>query len=282
MTRTLTVVSVGGLVTVQDRGRFGWAHLGVPRAGALDQPAADLANRLVGNDLGDAVLEATLGGVEVTVQVAASVAVTGARCHVRVNGRSVAFGEPVSVPAGARVALGRATEGVRSYLAVAGGIMVEAVLGSRSTDTLAGVGPAVVAAGRVLPLGAPRRPRALDVPARRARPDGVRVTPGPRADWFGPDALASLCAVAWQVLPASNRVGLRLDGPALPRVQTGELASEGTVLGSVQVPPDGRPVVFLHDHPVTGGYPVLAVVDEEDLAVCAQLRPGERLRFLPG
>ena len=276
---SLTVLAAGVQTTVQDRGRLGFAHLGVPRAGALDAPAAALANRLVGNDPGAAVLEVTLGGLRVRTDVGTWIAVTGAEAPVRLGGRPAAHTRAEWLPAGACLELGPPTTGVRSYVAVAGGIAVDPVLGSRSTDTLAGLGPAQVADGDVLPVGPPTGagPVGLDTPPRR-RADGLRVHPGPRPEWFGPDALDRLCAGEWRVLPASNRVGLRVSGVPLPRVE-GELSSEGMVLGAVQVPPDGQPVVFLHDHPTTGGYPVVAVVDPADLWQCAQLRPGEAVSF---
>ena len=280
--RTLTVVDPGPQTTVQDRGRPGWAHLGVPRAGALDRPAADLANRLVGNDPAAAVLETTLGGVTFEVAEATVVAVTGAECALTVDERAVALAEPVLAPAGARVRIGPATRGVRSYVAVAGGVEVDVVLGSRSTDTLAHVGPGVLGAGDVLPLGRPcGRPAGVDHGhARRyARPAVLRVAPGPRHDWFHDTAVATLTRSTYEVSGDSNRVGLRLHGPALERSRDDELPSEGIVLGAVQVPASGQPLVFLNDHPTTGGYPVIAVVDPEDLWQCAQLRPGDRVRF---
>jgi biotin-dependent carboxylase-like uncharacterized protein len=276
---SLIVEEAAGLVTVQDRGRIGLAHLGVPRAGALDPPAAGLANRLVGNDEGAAVLEVTMGGLVVRATAPLWLAVTGARCPVEVDGRATAHEEAVWVPRDGVIRIGPAETGVRAYLAVNGGIEVAPVLGSRSTDTLAWVGPPRVVAGTELPVGSPQgSPAALDTP-RHPRPGPLRVDPGPRVGWFAADALQKLCATTYTVTPESNRIGLRLDGPPLERVREGELASEGTVLGAVQVPPDGRPVVFLADHPTTGGYPVLAVVREDDLWRCAQLRPGQQIGF---
>jgi biotin-dependent carboxylase-like uncharacterized protein len=279
---TLQVVDAPGLVTVQDRGRTGLAHLGVPRAGALDPPAAALANRLVGNGVDGAVLEVTLAGLTLTTSTGRWVAVTGATCAVAVDDHPVAHGRAEWLPAGATLRLGPATTGVRSYLAVAGGIAVEPVLGSRSTDTLAWVGPTRVEAGTELPVGEyAARPAALDTP-RPPRGGPLRVDPGPRADWLAPDALDRLCRTAYTVATESNRIGLRLDGPPIERARDDELASEGVVLGAVQVPPDGAPVVFLADHPPTGGYPVLAVVRADDLWQCAQLRPGDEVRFARG
>ena len=277
---TLTVTRAGVLTTVQDRGRTGLAHLGVPRAGPLDPPAAELANRLVGNGPDDALLEVTWGGLELTASTGRWVAVTGAAVPVRVDGAERGRDRAEWLAAGARLRLGTPTSGVRSYLAVAGGIDVAPVLGSRSTDTLAWVGPPRVEDGSELPVGAPSGPPApLDTPRPRV-PGAVRVAAGPRADWFADDALARLCAAAYVVSEASNRVGLRLDGPAPERARGGELPSEGMVLGAVQVPPSGQPVVLLADHPPTGGYPVLAVVHRDDLWQCGQLRPGEPVRFV--
>jgi biotin-dependent carboxylase-like uncharacterized protein len=312
----LTVRASGPLTTVQDRGRPGWAHLGVPRSGALDLPALERANTLVGNASGAAALEVTLGGLVAVFDTDAVVALAGARCRLSVDGVPAAHATAVGVRAGAELRLDAASAGIRGYLAVAGGIAVEPVLGSRSTDTLAGLGPARVADGDRLPIGgfsaqAPAwAPSGMDGSddlgggwtsdadlelagvwagslARRVREPTIpaepvlRVYPGPRADWFTPDALASLSSATWTVTPASDRVGARLDGPALARSISGELPSEGMIAGALQVPPGSGPVLFLADHPVTGGYPVIAVVDPDDLWLAAQAPPGTPLRFLP-
>ncbi|MFE2511031.1 biotin-dependent carboxyltransferase family protein [Streptomyces naganishii] len=281
--RALAVVRAGALTTVQDLGRPGHAHLGVPRSGALDAPAAALVNRLVGNPVTAAVLETTLNGCALRPRSAVTVAVGGAPCAVSVDGRPAAWGAAVRVPAGALLEVGAAVAGVRSYVAVAGGITVEPVLGSRSTDLLSGLGPAPLADGTVLPLGRPYGPHARADVAPQPRPPAelvLRVTPGPRADWFTPRALTVFTSRPYRVSPAGNRIGLRTEGPALERARTGELPSEGMVLGAVQVPPDGRPVVFLADHPTTGGYPVIAVVRHRDLPAAAQAAPGTPVRFL--
>lgn len=306
----LTVRSAGPLTTIQDHGRPGWAHLGVPRSGALDLPALDRANALVGNAFGAAALEVTLGGLVAVFDTDAVVAVTGARCPLSVDGMPAAHATAVGVPAGAELRLDASRSGVRGYLAVAGGIAVEPVLGSRSTDTLAGLGPARVATGDQLPTGgfsattvgsigpAAARVWASDADldlagvwagsaAHRVREPVIpaepvlRVHPGPRAEWFTPAALRLLHAAQWTVTPASDRVGARLDGPGLERAIEGELPSEGMVAGALQVPPGAGPVVFLADHPVTGGYPVIAVVDPADLWLAGQARPGTPLRFRP-
>jgi biotin-dependent carboxylase-like uncharacterized protein len=279
----LQVVRAGALTTVQDLGRPGFAYLGVPRSGAVDQPALRTANHLVGNAAGAAGLETTLTGCALRFDAGALVAVTGAPAAVSVDGREAPRGAAVSVPAGALLEVGSATAGVRSYDAVAGGGVVEPVLGSRSTDTLSGLGPPRLTDGTRLPVGdAPTDlPSVTESAPGDSTPTGdprVRLRAGPRDDWFTPGALEVLASTAWTVSSASNRVAARLDGPALERAVDGELPSEGLVLGAVQVPSDGRPLVFLADHPTTGGYPVIAVVEPEDVPLVAQSRPGALVR----
>lgn len=291
----IEVLRAGALTTVQDQGRPGWAHLGVPRSGALDPAALRLANRLVGNPEHAAGLEITLTGCELRFTRAVTVALTGAEVDVLVErrpaetppggGRPVErrpgdTGRPLSLPAGATVRIGPARAGVRSWLAVSGGIAVEPVLGSRATDTLSGLGPPPLRDGARLPVGAPTGPPApVDLTVAPAVPAGLRLAlrPGPRQDWFTPAALDLLLRTAYAISPASNRVGARLAGAALPRAVAGELPSEGLVLGAVQVPPDGQPLIFLADHPTTGGYPVIGVVD--DVTPLAQARPGTTVTF---
>lgn len=279
----IEVIATGPLTTVQDAGRPGFAAVGVSTSGAADRTSAALANRLVGNGADAAVLEVTFGGLQLRARAALLVVLTGAPVPAAVDGHGVAMASPVYVPAGAVLALGRPTIGLRTYVGVRGGVTVAPVLGSRSTDVLTGVGPPVVQAGDVLPVGT----STLPVPGVDQAPVGdpsptasLTIAPGPRLDWFAGDALAALAAGAYAVSSTSNRTALRLDGPALARVDPArELPSEGLVPGAVQVPPDGRPVVFLRDHPVTGGYPVIAVVRRADLDAAAQLRPGDGVRF---
>ena len=277
---SIEVVDPGPLTTVQDRGRVGWAHLGVPRGGALDRGAAALALRLVGGAPDDALLETTMGGVVVRTSAAVTFAVTGARCEVRVGRRSVGHSEPVTAPAGSVITVGRASSGVRSYLALAGGLVGPSVLGSRSTDTLAWVGPPRLAAGHVLALGAPHRlPRAPEAVVVRDRQRELHLVRGPRADWVDEAGWEALDGASYAVAADSDRIGLRLSGPVVAR-RPGELPSEGIVLGGVQLLPSGQPLVFLADHPTTGGYPVVALVVDRDLDLCAQLRPGDVVRLL--
>ncbi|MBF5030117.1 biotin-dependent carboxyltransferase family protein [Micromonospora sp. ANENR4] len=283
----IEVLRAGALTTVQDQGRPGWAHLGVPRSGALDPAALRLANRLVGNDEDAAGLEITMTGCALRVTRAVAVALTGAPADVVVEWPAGAaqrrpgdVGRPLALPAGAVLHVGPARAGVRTWLAVSGGIAVEPVLGSRATDTLSGLGPPPLRDGDRLPLGTPAGPPApVDVPVTGPVPDELQlsVRPGPRQDWFTPEALDLLCRAAYTVSPDSNRVGARLAGATLTRAVAGELPSEGLVLGAVQVPPDGRPLVFLADHPTTGGYPVIGVVD--DVTALAQARPGTTVTF---
>lgn len=288
---SLEVQRAGALATVQDLGRHGLAHLGVPASGALDTPALRLANWLVGNPAEAAGLELTVTGATFRVRAATAVALTGAPARLTVAGAEVPPGVAVPVSPGDLLRIGPATAGVRSYLAVAGGVAVPPVLGSRSTDTLSGLGPPPLTDGMVLPLGgAASRPAAPPgpVPATAAsqRPPAagavLRLHPGPRRDWFRDASVTALRDGAYQLSALSNRIGARLaGGPRLRRARAGELPSEGMVLGAVQVPADGQPLILLADHPTTGGYPVVAIVEPADLWRLAQLRPGAPVRFRP-
>jgi biotin-dependent carboxylase-like uncharacterized protein len=276
------VVRAGALTTVQDLGRVGYAHLGVGRGGALDPSAHRVANLLVGNPERYATLETTINGVAVRAHGAVTAAVTGAAAPVRVDGRPAAWGAPVHVPPGSVLDVGSAVAGVRSYVAFAGGVAVDPLLGSRSSDLLSGLGPAPLAERDVLPLGTPSGPPAAVDAVPCPGPAAEIVLPlvlGPRDDWFTPEALRTLVSGHFTVSNASNRIGMRLDGPSLSRSVDDELASEGMVLGAVQVPPNGRPLIFLADHPTTGGYPVIGVVPPEPLAATAQAVPGTPVRF---
>lgn len=294
---TLTVLETGPLTTVQDFGRQGHGALGIGRSGACDRGAHRLANALVGNHPTLATLEVTFGGLEVETDQDLVVVTSGARCPMVVRAGAAGSGSaprsglqaphlaPFELRAGERLCLGIPEAGLRTYLAVRGGIDVEPVLGSRATDVLSGLGPPVVAAGAVLPVGTSPRPLpGVDV-AATAEPSNaplvVRVTPGPRRDWFDDEAWTLLTSQAWGVGSESNRVGVRLEGEPLARLREGELISEGMLRGALQVPPSGQPVLFLSDHPVTGGYPVIGYVDDLDVDRCAQLRPGQSLRLRP-
>jgi KipI family sensor histidine kinase inhibitor len=264
----LRVVSAGVATSVQDRGRSGYAYLAVPGSGAVDRRGSDLVNRLVGNPPDAAVLE-TAGGLvlEAVAPVVVADSATGAV-------RALTTGQKLAVDPRA----GR----LWAYLAVRGGIEVEPVLGSRSWDSLSKLGPPPPEPGDALIGGDdPRRPVATDQAPQPAPPEQtteLRVRVGPRADWFTADSVELLTSVTWTVA-STSRVGARLSGPALTRVRAGELPSEGLVTGAIQVPPDGQPVVMLADHPTTGGYPVIAVVDDADVGRLAQRGPGTTVRF---
>ncbi|MEO3938557.1 biotin-dependent carboxyltransferase family protein [Dermatophilaceae bacterium Soc4.6] len=280
-TVTVTVLETGPLTTVQDAGRSGRAALGVGRSGACDRASCRLANRLVGNAANAAALEVTYGGLALRADVDVVVVTTGARCA-----GGTAHNAPLLLRAGQVLRLGPPASGLRTYVAVRGGFDVEPVLGSRATDVLSGLGPPVVTPGLVLSVGFSELPHpGVDLAPALDPESGdlaVRVTPGPRRDWFSDEAWASLLGQPWGVTSDSNRVGLRLEGQALVRGREGELPSEGMVRGALQVPASGQPVLFLADHPVTGGYPVIGYVDDVDVDRCGQLRPGQRLLLRDG
>ncbi|MFC3689701.1 biotin-dependent carboxyltransferase family protein [Aquipuribacter hungaricus] len=280
----LEVLATGPLTTVQDEGRVGLASSGVPRSGACDRGAYRRGLRLVGTAPGAASLEVTLGGLRVRALAPTTVALTGARCP------GVPWDAPVDLRAGDELHLGTPGAGLRSYLAVRGGVDVTAVLGSCSTCTLSGLGPPRLAAGDVLAAGADRLPMpGVDVAPVSGPPAGpllLTATPGPRADRVGEAGLAVLTGTVWVVGTDSDRVGVRLGGGVLEAAERWrgvELPSEGVLRGAVQVPPSGGPVVFLADAPVTGGYPVVAyLVDDplrSDVDRLAQARPGQQVRL---
>jgi KipI family sensor histidine kinase inhibitor len=273
----VVVLGVGARMTVQDLGRSGWAHAGVPRAGVADRASAAFANALVGNPADRALFEVTLGGGHIRVMSPCLIAVTGARCDLLVDGLPARLETPLPLPAGTEIHLGPALSGVHTYLAVSGGLDVEPVLGSRSCDTLSGLGPPPLRAGDVLGIGdagglpSPPAERPPPVPEPGAEVT-VRALAGPFSS-----GRSSLATSAWEVSPDSDRTGARLTGPVLGTV--GPVASMGMVPGAVQVPPGGQPVVLLRNHPPTGGYPVVAVVDDAGVDLLAQCRPGTRIRF---
>jgi biotin-dependent carboxylase-like uncharacterized protein len=265
----IEVIEPGVLTTVQDLGRPGWAHVGVPPSGAADARALDRGNRLVGNDRSAAALEATLVGPKLRFHRTVLVAITGA-------GEDVG---PLPLGPGDQLDVGPLAAGARAYVSVRGGIAVEPVLGSRSTDLLTGLGPPPLRAGDLLAVGPEPATAPAGIAALLPHGPALRIRPGPRDDWFAGDAIDLLVGSSWRVSPSSNRVGIRLEGPALRRERRDELLSEGLVTGALQVPPSGQPILLLYDHPTTGGYPVLAVVLSDDLPLAGQLRPGDRVGF---
>ena len=282
MTTHLRVIRPGPRTTVQDLGRPGWGHLGVPTAGPVDELRHRQANAVVGNAAGAAALEVTLGGLVLESDGPVQVAVTGVEPRVKVNGRGVVARNVLSLAAGDRLEIAVAAAGVYSYLSIAGGIDVEPVLGSRSTDTLSGLGPAVVSGGDVLPIGRSEQPQVQEpLAATGAGEPGrpVPVLPGPHLDRVRNGTYDAFVAASWRVAATTDRTAARLDGEAIA-ADVGDLDSEGLFPGAVQLPPDGVPIVFLANHPATGGYPVIGVVPLSHLATIAQTRPGGVVRLI--
>lgn len=300
----LRVVAPGLQSLIQDLGRHGHSGLGVSASGALDRASLRRANRLVGNAPSAAAVETVAGGLTVQAVGDQVLAVAGAPSELTIaspygagtdggdfdgagtgpDWRSVPMATPFALLDGETLTIGAPETGFRSYLAVRGGVDTAPVLGSRSTDTMSGIGPAPLAAGQLLAAGGEAESGVVGHPELQPDYPGTEVTvldvvPGPRADWFDAAALASFSAQDWEVKPQSNRVGMRLQGTPLQRTRQGELASEGTVAGALQVPPEGLPVLFLADHPITGGYPVIAVVVDSQLDRAAQVPIGGKIRF---
>ena len=280
----LRIVEPGLLSTLQDLGRPGAASVGVAGSGALDRAALRTANRLLGNREGATGIEVTMGGLRAVAERDLWVAVTGAWGPVRLDGRDIDPYRAHAWRAGAELQVDWFAHGARAYVAVRGGLDGRVALGSRATDLLAGLGPSALRAGDGLGV---RDEATNPIPIADVAPWGaphdeqleLELAPGPRADWFAPGALQTLFDAVWTVSKEADRVGVRLDGPELPRARDGELPSEGMVPGALQVPPSGRPTILLADGPVTGGYPVIAVVTDAALDLVAQARPGTRIRF---
>ncbi len=280
---TLEVLQAGPLALIEDLGRAGLAHVGVSRSGAADRRSHRLANRLVANPDDRATLEITLGGFVGRVHGGdTDIAVTGADADPAVNGLPFGTNSIHHIRDGQVISLGAPHAGLRSYLAVRGGIAVDPVLGSRSYDMMSAIGPRPLRSGDVLPVGANcgAYPELDQAPVAAIAEDllELRVVPGPRDDWFtDPDALVH---TDWVASDRSDRVGMRLVGrPLFYRQEDRHLPSEGATRGAIQVPPNGQPVILGPDHPVTGGYPVIGVVTDADADKAAQIRPGQRVRL---
>jgi biotin-dependent carboxylase-like uncharacterized protein len=280
---TLEVLRTGPLALVEDLGRPGLANIGVTDSGAADRRSHRLANRLVANPAELATVEITMGGFAARVHGDdVEIAVTGADAQPAVDGIPFGINGVHRVRPGGVITFGTPRSGVRSYLAVRGGIAVAPVLGSRSHDTLSGLGPPPLRPGDLVDVGPPAggfpELEQAPVPAIAAGTVTLRVIPGPRDDWLAePGALVD---TDWLTSPRSDRVGVRLTGPPLRlRWPQRQLPSEGAVRGAIQVPPGGQPVILGADHPVTGGYPVVGVLRDADTDAIAQLRPGQPVRL---
>ncbi len=278
----ITIESARSMTLIEDLGRPGHAHLGVSPSGAADRSSLMLANRLVRNPVGAAAFEILLGGLAFRTEAAVEVVLCGTDSELRVGGRSAGPNTPVVVAAGETAEVLPPSRGLRTYMAVRGGLAVESVLGSRSRDVLSGLGPDQVVAGDRIGVA---ETAAVGVAVDHAPVDPVAgrvdvgLMAGPHREWFEPDYLAVVAHSEYTVAVDSDRVGVRLDGRAVPRSTDAELPSEAMVRGAVQVPPDGAPIVLLADFPVTGGYPVAGVVVGPDLDRLAQARPGTAVRF---
>jgi biotin-dependent carboxylase-like uncharacterized protein len=281
----ITVEYVGMLALLEDRGRKGLAHLGVGQSGAADRASYDLANRLVGNEPGAPCIELTLGRLTFRVAEPALIAVTGAPAPVSCGGGQRGVNTAFTARADDRVTIGAPTDGLRTYVAVRGGLVGQGVLGSVSWDTMAHLGTPPLQPGDTLCVGDVKGdwPATDFAPMRWLSTETLQLPLllGPRDDWFCAEALQRLACCEFVVTADTDRVGIRLDGPDLPRRRTGELPSEGVVLGALQVPTRGRPTLFLADRPVTGGYPVIGVVPSRAVGRAAQAVPGSRIRFSP-
>jgi biotin-dependent carboxylase-like uncharacterized protein len=283
--RALEVLATGPLTLVQDLGRVGFAAIGVGRSGAADREAFRLGARLLAQPYTAAALEVTFGGLSIRAHGDLQLALTGAPAPAAIDGRPMGYFGPFTLGNGQVLTLGAPEVGLRSYLSVRGGIAVPPILKSRATDTLSGLGPPPVQTGDMLPVGPPPAafPNVDVAPAPAFSTDVLllHALRGPRDDWLA--NMGALVSSLWTVSSHSDRVGIRLTGEPLQYHATRidqELPSEGVVRGAIQVPSGGEPVVFLADHPVTGGYPVVAVLVDSDIDRAAQAVPGQQLRIV--
>lgn len=283
---TIRVAKPGFFTTVQDLGRYGYAHLGISPAGAADSLSFRIANLLVGNGENTPALEMTLLGATLEFDESAIVAITGAACECRMGPEPVAANRAFGVAAGAVLQCGSISTGVRSYLAVAGGFGVPSVMGSASTLVAAGFGGFQgrrLRSGDALSVGKhdvlrfrTLHPGALDHLYEQGR---LRVTRGAQQDWFAAEAVDTLYSSAYVVSEQSDRTGLRLKGRAIQSRQRAELLTDGIPLGAIQVPQDGQPIILFVDQQTTGGYPKIANVIASDMHRVGQLRPRDEVRF---
>lgn len=280
----LKIIHAGLHTSVQDIGRFGFRRLGISQSGALDIPALKLANLLVGNTENAAALEITLGKFSATFTSPCWVALTGADCHAELDGKPLWTGWRFAVQAGQILKMNVPRHGMRSYLALSGGVEVPETLGSRSTDLKAGFGGfsgRLLADGDELALGGAVRSPTREIGVKQLLfGNRVRALPGPEYKEFSSDAQEKFWHTPWHLSPQSNRMGYRLQGPELYRTTRREMSSHGLLPGVVQVPHNGHPIVLLADAQTTGGYPRIACVIDADLYHLAQIRLGEPVHFV--
>ncbi len=283
---TIRIAKPGFFTTIQDLGRYGYAHLGISPAGAADPLSFRIANLLVGNDENFPALEMTLLGASLEFEKSAIVALTGARCECKIGLAQAPFNAAFDVPAKAILQCGSMRTGARCYLSVQGGFDIPMIMGSASTlvaGHFGGLNGRRLLSGDVLQV---RQPSASQIRALRpgvldslCAPGKLRVTKGAQQDWFGPEAFAKLFSGVYVVSEHSDRSGLRLNGEAVRPRETSELLTDGIPLGAMQVPQDGQPIILFVDQQTTGGYPKIANVIAADMHRVGQLRPRDEVRF---
>lgn len=286
MKARVRVLAAGWLTTVQDQGRWGWQDRGIPVAGPMDPWSFRAAQALVGNTVHEAAFELTLVGPSLQFTESARFALVGGSWEATLgDGSPVRADRSYDVRPGTILQVGRAQSGARGYVACAGGLDVPAVCGSRSThvrSAMGGVEGRALRAGDEIPLGprirAPRVFRPSAWPNSQPGVPRVRILPGPHADSFA-HALDTFVSATWRIMPQSDRMGYRLEGPSLSRTVDADIISEAVTMGTVQVPRSGQPIVLMADRPTTGGYPKIGTVIRADLGVLAQLAPGDALQF---
>lgn len=283
---TIRVVKPGLFTTVQDRGRFGYAHLGISPCGAADVMSLRIANLLVGNHEYAPALEMTLLGATIEFEDRATVAITGANCECKIGMNPVGSNTAIAVGAGSVLQCGITTDGARCYLAVQGAVEVPAVMGSASTDIRGRFGGhrgRRLQAGDVLHVGDTHQPRCRRLRAgavEEIRSRGpIRVTGGAQRDWSSNATYAKFLGSSYTVSEQSDRAGLRLKGNAIATGETRQLLTDGIPLGAIQVPQDGQPIILFVDQQTTGGYPKIANVIAADMHRIGQLRPRDDVRF---
>ncbi|HMC77241.1 MAG TPA: biotin-dependent carboxyltransferase family protein [Vicinamibacterales bacterium] len=285
--RSFTVLKPGMMTTVQDLGRAGYQGLGVPVSGPMDAYSHRLANAVLGNDSMAAALEITLLGPELLAEGDLTCAIAGAEIEVTVDGTTAPRHQPFMVPSGSRLRCGARARGTRITLAVRGGFDVPSTLGSRATHLVSRMGPfggRSLRAGDVLPVGHPAADRDVVTGTPLRLPDGgaqVRVLPAVHRERFTDDAWGLLVGARYTVSPQSNRMGYRLDGPALSHAAAADILSEAMPLGAIQVPASGQPILLMAERQTTGGYATIANVITADLPIAGQLAPGDWIAFTP-
>jgi len=281
------VIKPGMLTTIQDAGRWGYQSRGVPVAGPMDPCSFRMANALVGNSRTAAALEVTLLGPEFEFTGERIIAITGAEFDVTLDGKAVPLNAPFVVSPESHLRFGTRHRGARAYVAIAGGVATEPILGSRSTHVISAMGGLdgrPLRAGDMIPLGPTRvehvTPHAatpvIELPERHAT---IRVLPGPQAEYFAADALGVLQSTTYTIAPQSDRMRFRLEGPRLAHARGADIISDATPLGVLQVPASGQPILLMADRQSTGGYPKIATVISADIPLAGQLGPGDTISF---